>query len=200
MKLLPCLTLVLAFGITPSAQEIKEQKIRSDSSRQVADSPAAFFGPFRINGERPEGFENFDFFVLGYKSDEDAARGDRDALVPDGRGSVAVRGLVVTAKGNRLEFESVSLVEAGPVTTVLKLGLPALVVRAQPVTVSFATVEVRGVRYSFTGRYLDEPAEECGSFTYLKGVLGKTKGGRVVAETEVGFVRVAYEQITDGGL
>ena len=199
-KRLLCLTLALASCLSAPAQAVKEQRIKSESSRQVADAPLDFFGPFKINGEPPEGFENFDFFALGYKTDEDAERDNRDALVPDKQGAVAVRGQLVTVRGSRLDFEAVRLVESGPVTTIVRQGLPARVVRAEPVAISFTTVEVRGVRYAFVGRYLGEPAEEAGSFTYLQGVLSKFKGGRLAAEAEVGFARAGYEDVpVEGG-
>ncbi|MDT5296363.1 MAG: hypothetical protein QOJ76_3243 [Acidobacteriota bacterium] len=199
MKHLLSLAFILLFGFSASAQVVKEEKIKSESSRQVAANPAAYFGPFKINGERPKDFENFNFFVLGYGDDDDAARDNRDALVPDKQGSVAVRGQLVTVKGNQLDFGSVRLVESGSVTTILKRGLPTRILHAQPVTLSFETVEKSGVKYAFKGEYLDEPAEEKGAYTYLQGVLSKFKGGKLVAEEKVGFSRVAYEEVMDGG-
>jgi hypothetical protein len=195
MKYLLSLALILAFAFSASGQVVKEERVRLDSSRQVAERPATYFGPFKINGEKPKDFENFDFFILDYKTDEDATRDNRDALVPDKQGTIAVRGQVVTVKRNLLDFESVRLVEAGPVTTILKPGLPTRVQRAQPVMLSFTTIETRGIKYAFTGEYLDEPLEEDGAFTYLKGVLSKFKNGKLAAETKVGLVRVAYEEV-----
>ena len=119
--------------------------------------------------------------------------------MPDGQGVVAVRGQVETVKGNLLDFESVRLVEAGPVTEYLARGLPARVVRAQPVSLSFTTVEMKGVKYTFEGEYLDDPAEEDGGYTYLRGVLSKFKGGKLVAEAKAGFSRVAYEELDAEG-
>jgi hypothetical protein len=199
MKQLFPLAFILLFGLSASAQAVKEEKLKTDSSRQVADTPSTYFGPFRINGERPKDFENFDFFILGYGDETDAARDNRDALVPDKQGAVAVRGEVVTVKGNELDFGSVRLIETGSVTTILKQGLPKRVLRAQPVTLSFETIEKSGVKYAFKGEYLDEPAEEAGSYTYLRGVLSKFKGGKLVAETKIGFVRIAYEELPAGG-
>lgn len=199
-KHLLCLALVLASCLSAPAQAVKEQRVKSESSRQVADAPLDFFGPFKINGETPAGFENFDFFALGYKTDEDAERDNRDALVPDKQGAVPVRGQLVTVKGSRLDFETVRLVEAGTVTTILRQGLPARVVRAEPVSISFTTIEVSGVRYAFVGQYLGEPAEESGAFTYLQGVLRKFKNGKLAAEAKVGFVRVSYSDVlVEGG-
>ncbi|MDT5159152.1 MAG: hypothetical protein QOC61_848 [Acidobacteriota bacterium] len=195
MRYLLSTALILAFVFSASGQVVKEEKIRRDSSRQVAETPATYFGPFKINGEKPKDFQNFDFFILDYKTDEDSARDNRDALMPDKQGTIAVRGQVVTVKGNLLDFESVRLVESGSVTTILKPGLPLRIQRAQPVMLSFTTVENLGFKYSFTGEYLDEPLEEDGAFTYLKGVLSKFKDGKLVAETKVGLVRVAYEEV-----
>jgi hypothetical protein len=199
MKLIWSVTFVFAFARAGAAQEANGEKVLSDSSRQVADSPVTYFGPFRINGEKPEGFRNFDFFVLSYKEETDAERDDRDALVPDKQGVVAVRGQVETIKGNLLDFESVRLVEAGPVTVIRKRGLPERTVRERPVTLSFKTVEMKGFSYAFSGEYLDEPAEENSGYTYLRGVLSKFKNGKLVAEKKVAFARVAYEELTAEG-
>jgi len=189
---------IIAFALSVAGQTAKGVKSESFPSQEVAIKPATFFGPFKINGEKPKGFENFDHFILGYKTEADAARDNRDALLPDAQGVVAVRGQVSTVKGNLLDFESVRLVETGTVTRYSKRGLPTRLIHAQPVTISFSTVEVKGVRYAFKGEYLDEPAEEKGGYTYLNGVLSKFKKGKLVAEEKVGFVRVAYEGLSDG--
>jgi hypothetical protein len=176
-------------------QATNHEALRSETSRQVADKPADYFGPFKINGETPRGFENFRLFVLGYKEQADEDVDNRDALVPDGQGVVAVCGLVETVKGNLLDFESVRLVESGAVTEYSPRGLPTRVERAQPVSLSFTTVEVKGVKYAFKGEYLDDPAEEGGGYTYLRGVLSKFKGGKLVAEAKAGFARVASDEL-----
>ena len=200
MKIIFCLALVAACVLAAAGRQAENHEaLRSESSRQVADKPADYFGPFRINGETPRGFENFSFFVLGYREQADEDGDNRDALVPDGQGVVAVRGQVETVKGNLLDFQSVRLVESGPVTDFLPRGLPARVVRAQPVSLSFTTVEMKGVKYTFEGEYLDDPAEEDGGYTYLRGVLGKFKNGRLVAEAKAGFARVAYEEPSGEG-
>ena len=108
-----------------------------------------------------------------------------------------VRGQVSTIKGNLLDFETVRLVETGMVTLYYKRGLPLRLVHSLPVTISFSTVEMKGVKYAFKGEYLDEPAEEKGGYTYLQGVLSKYKKGKLVAEDKVGFVRIAYEELSD---
>ena len=59
------------------------------------------------------------------------------------------------------------------------------------------TVEIEGVRYAFSGEYLDEPSEENGAFTSLSGMLRKFKNGKLVAEAKVGFERVAYEELSE---
>jgi hypothetical protein len=200
MKIIFSLALVAACVLAAAGRQAENHEaLRSESSRQVADKPADYFGPFRINGETPRGFENFNFFVLGYKEQADEDGDNRDALVPDEQGVVAVCGLVETVKGNLLDFESVRLVESGPVTEYLPRGLPARVVRSQPVTLSFTTVEMKGVRYAFKGEYLDDAAEEDGGYTYLRGVLSKFKGGKLVAEAKSGFARVAYDELNAEG-
>ncbi len=67
--------------------------------------------------------------------------------------------------------------------------------RAQPVKLSFTTVEVKGVKYSFSGEYLDEPDEEAGGFTNLRGTLTKFKAGKPVAEAKANFRRLAYQEL-----
>jgi hypothetical protein len=198
MKIFRLLAVIITFALYAPGLTATEVKSQSSPSQQVADTPASFFGPFRINGEKPKGLESFDYFVLGYKTDADAERDNREALLPDGQGLVTVRGQVSTVKGNLLDFESVRLVETGTVTLHSGRGLPTRLVRAQPVTISFSTIEVKGVKYVFRGEYLDEPAEEKGAYTYLSGVLSKFKKGKLVAEGNVGFVRVSYEVLSDG--
>lgn len=198
MKLFWSLAVIFAFVLTAPGITATDVKSESFPSRQIAATPATFFGPFKINGKKPKGLENFDYFILGYKTEADAARDNRDALLPDGHGVVAVRGQVSTIKGNLLDFESVRLVETGMVTFYYKRGLPTRLLHTLPVTISFSTVEVKGVRYVFRGEYLDEPAEENGGYTYLNGVMSKFKKGKLVAEEKVGFVRVAYEELSDG--
>jgi hypothetical protein len=195
MRLIFSLALVAACVCAAAGRQAEtHEKFVSESSRQVADKPADYFGPFRINGDAPQGFESFAFFVLGYKEQTDEDRDNRDALVPGEQGVVAVRGQLETVKGNLLDFDTVRLVESGPVTEFLTRGLPARVMRAQPVSLSFTTAEVKGVRYAFKGEYLDEPAEEAGGYTYLRGVLSKYKGGKLVAAAKAGFSRVVADE------
>jgi len=195
MKVLQSLALILAFASVAAGQIYKEEVVKEESSRQVADLPSSYFGPFRVNGEKPRGFEGFDFFILGYREEKDADKDNRDALVPDRQGNVTVRGELLTAKGTPLAFETVRLVEAGPVTLFYKGPALSRVARAQPVRLSFTTVEVRGVKYSFSGEYLDEPDEEAGGFTHLRGTLTKYKGGQPVAEAKANFRRLAYQEL-----
>lgn len=199
MKFVLSAVAVITFVLSAAGQTEKGVKSESFPGREVAIQPSTFFGPFKINGEKPKGLENFNYFILDYKSDADAARDNRDALLPDAQGLVAVRGQVSTVKGNVLDFESVRLVEKGTVTLYSKRDLPTRLIHAQPVTISFSTVEMKGVRYAFKGQYLDEPAEENGGYTYLNGVLSKFKKGKLVAEDKVGFVRVAYEELSNEG-
>jgi hypothetical protein len=200
MKLFCTLALIIASAWAAAGQQAATvEKVSGDSSRQVADNPAAYFGPFRINGDKPEGFENFDFFILGYKKQSDADSDNRDALLPTRQGDISVRGQVETVKGNLLDFESVRLVESGPVTEFLSRNLPPRFVRAQPITLSFSTVEKNGFRYVFRGAYLDEPAEENRGYTCLRGVLSKFKGGKLLAEGQVAFSRFAYEELNARG-
>ncbi|MBC7929096.1 MAG: hypothetical protein H7Z38_00850 [Rubrivivax sp.] len=198
MKFVLSSVVVIALVLSASGQTAKDVKSESYPSQEVAIQPATFFGPFKINGKKPKGLENFDYFILGYKTDADAARDNREALLPDAQGLVAVRGQVSTVKGNLLNFESVRLIEKGMVTLYHKRGLPTRLVHSLPVTISFSTVEVKGVRYVFQGEYLDEPAEEKGGFTHLSGVMSKFKKGKLVAEEKVGFARVAYEGLSNG--
>ena len=195
MKLLQSLALVLAFAPLAAGQVYKEEAVKEDSSRQVADLPASYFGPFRINGEKPRGFEGFDFFILGYREEKDADKDNRDALLPDKQGNVSVRGELITAKGTPLAFETVRLVETGPVTLFYRGPALSRVRRAQPIKLSFTTVEVRGVKYAFSGEYLDEPDEESGGLTYLRGTFTKYKGGKPVAEAKANFRRLAYQEL-----
>src|SRR3712207_5284826 len=116
MKFLLTLALLLLLAPAAAAQIYNEESVKEEASRQVADLPASYFGPFRLNGEKPRGFEGVDFFILGYREKEDAEKDNRDALVPDKQGNVAVRGELVTAKGTPLAFETVRLTETGPVT------------------------------------------------------------------------------------
>jgi hypothetical protein len=195
MRFLCSLALLLALSSSASAQILKEQAVESDSSRQVAEQPAAFFGPFRINGEKPAEFKNFDYFVLSYREQKDADKDDRDALVPDKQGVVQVRGQVATIKGALLDFETVKLVESGPVTQFFKGASLLRVKRAQPVALAFTTLEKKGVRYAFKGEYLDEPAEEGSGYTYLRGVLSKYRDGKLVAEEKLSFIRIRFEDL-----
>jgi hypothetical protein len=200
MKVIFALACVAACVLAAAGRQAETpERFVSESSRQVADKPSDYFGPFRINGDAPQGFESFGFFVLGYKEQSDADGDNRDALVPDRQGVVAVRGQVETVRGNLLDFDSVRLVESGPVTEVVARGLPPRVVRAQPLTLSFTTVEMKGVKYAFRGEYLDEPAEDGGGYTYLRGVLSKFKDEKLVAEAKAGFSRVAYEELNVEG-
>ncbi len=198
MKILRSLALVLAFASVAAGQVYKEEAVKEGSSRQVADMPASYFGPFRVNGDKPRGFEGFDFFILGYKEEKDADKDDRDALVPDKQGNVTVRGELITAKGTPLAFEAVKLTETGPVTFYYKGPTLSRIARAQPLRLSFTTVEVRGVKYAFSGEYLDEPDEEAGGFTYLRGTFTKYRNGKTVAEAKANFRRLAYQELTQG--
>jgi hypothetical protein len=195
MKVLHTLALLLLLAPAAAGQVYKEEAVKEASSRQVADLPANYFGPFRINGDKPPGFEGFDFFILGYKEEKDADKDNRDALVPDKQGNVTVRGELVTAKGTPLAFETVRLSETGPVTVYYRGQTLSRVRRAQPIRLSFTTVEVRGVRYAFSGEYLDEPDEESGGFTHLRGTFTKYKGGKPVAEAKANFRRLAYQEL-----
>lgn len=156
----------------------------------------AFFGPFRINGEKPKGFESFDFFILGYREEKDADKDNRDALVPDKQGNVSVRGELLTAKGTPLAFETVKLVEAGPVTFFYRGPTLSRYSRAQPVRLSFTTAEVKGIKYAFSGEYLDDPDEENGGYTHLRGTFSKYKNGKLLYEAKTGFKRLAYQELT----
>lgn len=195
MKVLQTLVLLLAFAPLAAGQVYKEEAVKEASSRQVADLPASYFGPFRINGEKPRGFEGFDFFILGYKEEKDADKDNRDALVPDKQGNVSVRGELITAKGTPLAFETVKLTETGPVTLFYRGPTLSRIARAQPVKLSFTTVEVKGIKYAFSGEYLDEPDEESGGLTYLRGTFTKYKGGKPVAEAKANFRRLAYQEL-----
>lgn len=195
MKVLHTLALLLLLAPLAAGQVYKEESVKEASSRQVADLPANYFGPFRLNGEKPPGFEGFDFFILGYKEEKDADKDNRDALVPDKQGNVTVRGELVTAKGTPLAFETVKLTEVGAVTLFYRGPTLSRVRRAQPIKLSFTTVEVKGVRYAFSGEYLDEPDEEGGGFTHLRGTLTKYKAGKPVAETKANFRRLAYQEL-----
>ena len=199
MKLFRSLVVIITFFLYAPGHTATDIKGESFPSQQVAATPASYFGPFKINGEKPKGLESFDYFILGYKTDADAERDNREALLPDEQGVVAVRGQVSTVRGSLLNFESVRLIETGTVTLHYKRGLPTRLVHAQPVTISFSTVEMKGVKYVFRGEYLDEPVEEKGAYTYLNGVLSKFKKGKLVAEENVGFARVPFEEITAGG-
>lgn len=195
MKILRTLALVLLVTSAASGQVYKEEAVKEEASRQVADLPSTYFGPFRLNGEKPRGFEGFDFFILGYKEEKDADKDNRDALLPDKQGNVTVRGELVTTKGTPLAFETVRLSEAGPVTLFYRGPTLSRIRRAQPIKLSFTTVEVKGVKYSFSGEYLDEPDEEAGGFTHLRGTLTKYKDGKPVAETKANFRRLAYQEL-----
>jgi hypothetical protein len=195
MKALVTLALILACSPVAAGQVYKEEAVKEETSRQVADQPATFFGPFRVNGEKPKGFESFDFFILGYKQEEDADKNNRDALLPDKQGVVSVRGELVTVKGAVLAFETVKLVETGPITFFYRGPTLSRVARAQPVKLSFTTVEVKGVKYAFSGEYLDEADEESGGFTQLRGVFSKHRNGKLVAEAKTGFKRLAYQEL-----
>lgn len=196
MRAFQTLALILAFASVAAGQIYKEEAVKEASSRQVADTPANFFGPFRVNGEKPRGFEGFDFFILGYKEEKDADKDNRDALVPDKQGNVTVRGELVTAKGTPLAFETVRLVETGPVTVYYKGPTLSRITRAQPVRLSFTTVEVKGVKYGFSGEFLDEPDEEAGGFTHLRGTFTKYKNGKPVAEAKTNLRRLPYQELT----
>ena len=196
MRAFQTLALILAFASVAAGQIHKEEAVKEASSRQVADLPSSYFGPFRVNGEKPRGFEGFDFFILGYKEEKDADKDNRDALVPDKQGHVKVRGELVTAKGTPLAFETVSLTETGPVTLYYKGPTLSRVTRALPVSLSFTTAEVKGVKYAFSGEYLDEPDEEAGGFTHLRGTFTKYRDGKPVAEARTNFRRLAYQELT----
>ena len=134
--------------------------------------------------------------ILGYKEEKDADKDNRDALVPDKQGHVTVRGELVTAKGTPLAFEAVRLVETGPVTLFYRGPTLSRVARAQPVKLSFTTAEVKGTKYAFSGEYLDEPDEEAGGFTHLRGTFTKYKDGKPVAEAKANLRRLAYQELT----
>src|SRR2546421_4325824 len=152
MKLSLSFVLVITLCLFATGQTQKRfGEVESFPGRQIADTPYIFFGPFKINGEKPKGLQNFDYFILGYKNQDDDARDNRAALLPNTQGVVAVRGQVSTLKGNLLDFESVQLVEAGEVNMYSKPGLPPRVVHEHPLAISFSTVEIVGVRYAFTG-------------------------------------------------
>lgn len=195
MKALQSLALLLVFASAAAGQVYKEEAVKEASSRQVADLPASYFGPFRINGDKPPGFEGLDFFILGYGEEKDADKDNRDALAPDKQGHVSVRGELVTTKGTPLAFAAVKLTETGPVTLYYRGPTLSRISRAQPIKLSFTTVEVRGVKYAFSGEYLDEPDEESGGFTHLRGTLTKYKAGKPVAEAKANFRRLAYQEL-----
>jgi hypothetical protein len=194
---LASLVLVLLFATVASAQVYIERAVPAESSRQIADSPATFFGPFRINGEKPRGFEGFDFFILGYKEDAKAEKDDRSALVPDANGIVPVRGELVTTRGTPLTFASVKLTETGPITVYYVGPSISRVERAKKITLTFSTNEVKGVRYEFNGEYLDTPEEESEGFTDLRGIFKKFKYGKLVAEAKTAFKRLPYDALTE---
>lgn len=196
MKPLVSLALALVFGPLAAGQDFREGTAKADSSHQVADQPASFFGPFRINGEKPKGFESFDFFILGYKESADAEKDNREALIPDKEGNISVRGELVTAKGTPLVFETLKLVEAGEVTLFYRGRAIYRVSRSQPIKLSFTTVEAKGVKYAFSGEYLADAAEEGGGLTNLRGVLSKFKDGKLVVEAKVGFRQMSYMELT----
>ena len=192
-----CLIALAASSVSIGAGQIqKEQSVVAESSHQVADQPSQFFGPFRINGEKPEGFEGFDFFVLSYKDETDAARDNREALVPDKEGNVPVRGELVTAKGTPLPFATVRISETGKVTVHFRGQEATRVVRTRPIKLDFTTVEVKGVRYDFSGEYLESAEEENGGFTFVRGILKKYKQGKLVAEAKTSFRQSPYEELT----
>ena len=195
-RLLVLLILLSSGALVAAGQVPKENNTGAGS--QVAEAPAVYFGPFKINCDGPKAFEKFDYFILGYKEDDDARRDNRDALAPDVRGSVLVRGLLATTRGTQLDFETVKLVEPLPETTVPADTSPTkdLVAAAfRPVTLSFSTVETEGVRYAFKGQYVADPVEECGAYTHLRGVLSVYRGGKLVAEEKVSLYRFAFEEL-----
>ena len=114
------------------------------------------------------------------------------------RGSVLVRGLLVTTRGAQLDFETVKLVEPLPEATVLADTPPAegsLAAAFRPVTLSFSTVETEGVRYAFRGQYVADPVEECGAYTHLRGVLSVYRRSKLVAAEKVSLYRFAFEEL-----
>ncbi len=196
MKLIVSFALALAFASVAAGQMVNEGTATADSTHQVADRPSSYFGPFRINGQKPAGFEGFDFFVLSYKENTDAEKDFRNALLPDKDGNVAVRGETVTAKGTPLTFETVQLVEAGTLKLFYRGHVIYKTVRSQPIKLTFTTVEVKSIKYAFSGEYLAEPVEEEGGHTELSGVLSKFKDGKLVGEAKVGFRRMSYQELT----
>lgn len=194
-RLLVCIILLSSGALVASGQVPKENN--SGAGPQVASTPAAYFGPFKINGERPKGFEKFDYFILGYQEDEDARRDNRAALAPDVQGSVHVRGLMATVLGMQLDFDAVKLVEPVSEAEAQTDNSPSKGTAAafRPVTLSFSTVESEGVRYAFRGQYLADPVEEFGAYTHLRGVLSMYSGGKLVAEEKVALYRFAFEEL-----
>ncbi|MCA1633797.1 MAG: hypothetical protein LC802_08780 [Acidobacteria bacterium] len=195
-RLLVWLVLLSSCALVAAGQVPKENN--SGAGPLVAITPATYFGPFKINGDRPKDFEKFDYFILGYKEEDDARKDNRDALAPDVQGSVSVRGLLVTTRGAQLDFETVKLIEPVADTEAPADNSPANgAAAARPITLSFTTVESEGVSYAFRGQYLSDPVEECGAYTHLRGVLSMYRGGQLVAEEKVSLNRFAFEELLD---
>lgn len=196
MKVLIAAVFLLSLAVESSAQGWWDKVIseKADSTRDVSERPERYFGPFRINGERPEGFKDVEYLQLTYKDAEDEKRDNREALVPDAQGNVAVTGWLVNGAGVKFELASVRLVESGPATYLFQTGKLLRISRERPITLEFTTAEVEGIKYSFRGEFLDEPEEGGGGFAYLKGTLAKLPAGKTPVESRVSFDRYKWEQ------
>lgn len=186
-----CVVGMVAFGLclAPSIGgrlELKSQFMSYEVPR---------YGPYRIHGKIPSGFEGFYEFELSPPS-----QNTRESVKSDGKLAIAGALFLRPSEfGRRVRTESrgeLNVDGAFSEVNVVRLGFKSATLIQQPASsteLEFETESIQGVRYVFKGIFIDSFLLPGGPYISLRGTLTKFKQGRRVSESELSFVRSTYE-------
>jgi hypothetical protein len=131
---------------------------------QYSTEPGVYLTPYELAEKPPKGFEEFDSFRLK------RLHGEEGEIKVNRNGDVPIAGSMRTRKG-KYNFKSARLIKGIDYYERL----------------TFTTVTIRGVSYTFDGRFQEYGDEVHGQFITLKGVLTKLKNGRKLVTARLGL-------------
>lgn len=152
-------------------------------SPQLSTSPEYYYARYRINGDRPDGFGEIAYLVLGLRHSPSGTHREEESVKYDDQGNALIKGEVWTEGGASFPFETAKLSRS---TTLRRDGCGLF---TQLVMI---TERKAGVSYSFQGEFLEQPERLGeGNYTRLRGVLVKFKYQQKVADAKVDFTRLS---------
>jgi hypothetical protein len=150
----------------------KAQSRPNAGKHRVVDWAGGYFAPFVIVGDLPDGFKDFDTFIVEYLPNQE---GNEQLLMPDKHGFIPTTGELITRNKIIYKFKNSRLIENG-----------------RSIELSFVTESVEGVSYSFKGEYFYDAKEiragdKIVGYVELEGVLTKFNDGRKAAQAKIGL-------------